>query len=267
MVAGKHSVLHLSSDGVFPLCREGAVASTGLALSGTIQGEGLLAGVPSLFVRLAGCNLHCQWAGATGRPIPCDTPYALMGPGEATGVEEVACTIERHSGRIGHVVLTGGEPLLQAEPLAQLIARLHDSKAHYHVTVETNGTLYDPTVAQTVDLVSLSPKPFAPLLGPHGGPSVQYAQALQSWLDAKRGHSAGLQLKFVVGDPGNETSILDFLAELTGVDDHPIFVMPLGRTRAEVQASALIAVGMALRNNWRYSPRLQVDIWGARAGV
>src|SRR5271168_1155713 len=67
----------------------------------SIQGEGGLAGVPSVFVRTSGCKLRCAW---------CDTPYASWNPeGEPRTVEEIVAAVQSHAAA-RHVVLTGGEP-------------------------------------------------------------------------------------------------------------------------------------------------------------
>jgi 7-carboxy-7-deazaguanine synthase len=71
----------------------------------SLQGEGLMIGVPSVFVRSSGCNLRCRW---------CDTPYASWSPeGEHQSVEQLMKEIERYPSR--HVVLTGGEPMIAPE--------------------------------------------------------------------------------------------------------------------------------------------------------
>lgn len=108
----------------------------------SIQGEGLLTGTESVFVRASGCNLRCWY---------CDTPYASWTPeGEDLSVDEIAARVEALD--CDHVVLTGGEPMLFAE-LIPLTARLR--RLDRHVTVETAGTLYLPVAC---DLMSLSPK-------------------------------------------------------------------------------------------------------------
>jgi 7-carboxy-7-deazaguanine synthase len=101
----------------------------------SIQGEGTRAGLPSIFVRLTGCNLRCTW---------CDTAYAFHG-GKKMSVEEVVARVDELAGRqempgspasVPLVELTGGEPLLQEEiyPLAEKLLA-----AGYTVMIETSG--------------------------------------------------------------------------------------------------------------------------------
>jgi len=114
----------------------------------SIQGEGTLMGVPTTFVRFFACNLRCSW---------CDTKYSWSvregGTWESLPAQEVAAQIQALGAR--HVVLTGGEPTLQKE-LAQLARLLKDRE--YHMTVETNTTIFPAAVAPLIDLWSLSPK-------------------------------------------------------------------------------------------------------------
>ena len=108
----------------------------------SLQGEGSLVGVPSVFVRTSGCNLRCTW---------CDTPYTSWRPegGELT----IAAIVERVSGfRAQHVVVTGGEPMIAPE-IGALTKSL--KAAGLHITIETAGTVFVPVVC---DLMSISPK-------------------------------------------------------------------------------------------------------------
>src|SRR5262245_36448860 len=107
----------------------------------SVQGEGLLTGTPSVFVRTSGCNLRCWF---------CDTPFTSWAPeGTDISVDEIVAQVEEWDCR--HVVLTGGEPMLFAE-LLPLADALHDRG--WHITVETAGTLYLPVAC---DLMSISP--------------------------------------------------------------------------------------------------------------
>src|SRR5258705_3465314 len=91
----------------------------------SIQGEGMLAGVPSVFVRTSGCNLRCAW---------CDTPYTSWQPeGDERSIESIAEEVEQHGA--SHVVVTGGEPMIAPE-IAELTRRLAG-----HLTIETAGTV------------------------------------------------------------------------------------------------------------------------------
>ena len=108
----------------------------------SVQGEGLLTGVPSVFVRTSGCNLRCWF---------CDTPYASWRPeGGDMSTDEIVAQVEEWDTQ--HVVVTGGEPMLFAE-LIPLCRRLREIGRH--VTIETAGTLYLPVEC---DLMSISPK-------------------------------------------------------------------------------------------------------------
>src|SRR6266853_5337596 len=108
----------------------------------SIQGEGILAGVPSVFVRTSGCNLRCTW---------CDTPYASWKPeGDDLPLDTILADVRLR--RATHVVVTGGEPMIQDE-IVRLTERLKE--LGMHITIETAGTVYQPVIC---DLMSISPK-------------------------------------------------------------------------------------------------------------
>ena len=107
----------------------------------SLQGEARDAGWPTVFVRLTGCPLRCQY---------CDTAYAFHG-GQWWDIDDILAEVAKHGVR--HVCVTGGEPLAQKRCLA-LLARLCD--AGYSVSLETSGALdvsqVDPRVSRVVDL-------------------------------------------------------------------------------------------------------------------
>jgi len=100
----------------------------------TLNGEiGIIQGMPTLFIRLAGCHLRCDW---------CDTPYALEGKtGKLQYVDHIVNSIHGH--KLNNIVITGGEPLLQQRGLAGLIKQLRDSrpKGQYTIAIETSGSI------------------------------------------------------------------------------------------------------------------------------
>src|SRR5438309_1907432 len=109
----------------------------------SIQGEGELTGVPSVFVRTSGCNLRCNW---------CDTMYASWEPrGTEMSVNQIVAEVGNHHAQ--HCVLTGGEPMI-AKGIYELAQTLR--AADQHITIETAATIPPDGIA--CDLASLSPK-------------------------------------------------------------------------------------------------------------
>src|SRR5215469_2629826 len=92
----------------------------------SIQGEGTFSGTPAVFVRLAGCNLACDF---------CDTDYSLK---FLASVEDVVARVRAEGGDCPMVILTGGEPLAQSETLALIDALRSDGR---RVHIESNGTI------------------------------------------------------------------------------------------------------------------------------
>lgn len=107
----------------------------------TLQGEGTWTGTPAVFVRLAGCNLNCRF---------CDTDYSLK---FFASVKEVVARVRTLGGDCPMVVLTGGEPLVQAESSALVAALQADGR---RVHIESNGSIPVTLPAQT--WLTVSPK-------------------------------------------------------------------------------------------------------------
>ena len=93
----------------------------------SIQGEGTWSGTPAVFVRLAGCNLACDF---------CDTDYSLK---FLASIEDVVKQVRQAGGDCPMVILTGGEPLAQAETAALIDALRNDGR---RVHIESNGTIF-----------------------------------------------------------------------------------------------------------------------------
>ncbi|WP_016778142.1 7-carboxy-7-deazaguanine synthase QueE [Anaerophaga thermohalophila] len=284
------SKLVLANEGVFPVthdrhgCPIKESPATNLGIPGTIQGEGKLAGIPSIFVRLAGCNLRCIWTLPDGSFCRCDTPYASFEAEQQRQPEtaEVFDLVKQNTGKIKHVVITGGEPLLQHKALAPLCKRLKE-ELNLHLTIETNGTIFAEDVAQYIDLFSLSPKlsnsnPSPAKTGHYqlrpSGPITYHAQkrrnidVIQKFIDYSRNNKKDFQLKFVVGRHNDYVEIKnEFLAHLTEWRPEDVLLMPLGATKEELKTTSLMVLEMAISNGWRYAPRLHIGLFGPKAGV
>lgn len=264
----------LAKDGIFPIVwdkhgqRLPTLPASGFSLSGTIQGEGKLNGIPSLFIRLAGCNLHCCWKTVDGYLCPCDTAYAAYQIKQAQqwSVEDICQTIRHNTGNIQHIVITGGEPFLQNKELKQLCTKLKEEYG-FHLTVETNGTVFDEGLARQFDLLSISPK----LSSSHQGSTYPYpgiaVKCIQKLIDCAAGQNKEFQLKFVYSAEEDIDEIRLLLAQLQHWKNEDILLMPLGGNTKTLRSNMNKTLEQCIRNGWRYCDRLHISLFGDKAGV
>ena len=221
---------------------------------GSIQGEGVFTGTPSVFVRASGCNLRCWF---------CDTPYTSWQPeGDDLGVDEIFEQVALIGAE--HVVLTGGEPMLFAE-LIPLAERLRD--AGKHITIETAGTLYLPVAC---DLMSISPK--------LGNSTPSFARAGR-W---RRRHARSrhvpdvmhrllaeydYQLKFVIDAPADLDDVERWLEQFPEVERSRVLLMPQGTGREELGERELWLAPYCLEHGLGYCPRRQIEWFGLARGT
>lgn len=229
----------------------------------TVQGEGRYCGTPSIFIRLSGCNLRCQWQNPDGSITYCDTPYSSFQPENLrkTIAETIQC-VQHYPAR--HVVITGGEPFLQPG-VVTLIDRLVEQ--NYYVTVETNGTLNRWDRAQ---FLSISPKLTWSCLPDSPDYAVHQRQRLHISVLAqlvKRPH----QLKFVVNQPDEIPEIEALITQLKTLTDYDdegqIYLMPQGITVAQLDEKLPWLIEAAKSRNWRVSDRLHIRLWGDKRGT
>ena len=215
----------------------------------SLQGEGSLVGVPSVFIRTSGCNLRCAW---------CDTPYASWQPeGAEWSLDEIENEVESYAAR--HVVMTGGEPMIQAEivPLSERLRALD-----LHITIETAGTVFQPVAC---DLMSISPKLA------NSTPEGKYAEPhdrlrLQHDVLARLMARYEYQLKFVVEKPADLEEIRA-LADALDAPPERVILMPEGTEHARLAERSQWLAEICKEEGYRFSPRLHIDLWGNRRGV
>ncbi|MFM8633462.1 MAG: 7-carboxy-7-deazaguanine synthase QueE [Planctomycetia bacterium] len=227
---------------------------------GSLQGEGLLAGTPSAFVRTSGCNLRCRW---------CDTPFTSWEPtGDEMTNDAIVSAVESLGRR--HVVVTGGEPLLFGETV-ELCRRLR--QRGHHVTIETAGSVV-PTaspIAGAADLMSISPKlaSSTPPSDTPAGWASRHASArrrddvLRALMAAAR-----WQLKFVVDGPSDLDEAVAWLADLgLGPESGPIFMMPQGTTSDVLVRKTDWRDAACRRHRFRLAPRHHIEWFGYARGT
>jgi 7-carboxy-7-deazaguanine synthase len=220
----------------------------------SIQGEGRLAGTPSLFIRTSGCNLRCVW---------CDTPYTSWRPERTSWpLAKILRAVERNSAK--HVVITGGEPLLAPE-IEDLTTALRERGKH--LTIETAGTIFKLVQC---DLLSLSPKlaNSTPWKRAKGKFAAMHEErrlnlpVLQNYLD-----SYDYQLKFVVEKPEDFSEIRAIVERLQNVDAARVLIMPQGATRKQLGERSGWIVKECLRHGYRFTPRIHIELFGNRRGT
>lgn len=223
----------------------------------SLQGEGELTGVPSVFVRTSGCNLRCAW---------CDTPYASWTPeGTQRTVGELVETVRSYPAA-RHVVLTGGEPMI-APGLRELAGEL--KALGYHLTIETAATVAPEGVA--CDLASLSPKLLnsAPDAVKHPTWRKRHEATrwqpgvVRSWLE-----HYNVQFKFVVASPADVDELESMVRSLgREIPPHKILLMPEATTLEGMRQRSTWLGEVCKQRGYRYAHRLHIELYGNKRGT
>jgi len=205
----------------------------------SIQGE-IDVGVPSIFVRLSGCNLikkgfGCSW---------CDTKYAEEG--NSISIEEAVAEVLKFTCR--NVVFTGGEPLLQGTGLSYLINDLIREDRKFRFNLETNGTIYSSLMSNFYN-ISCSPKKQLIVL-----------DALRSMLMLPQ-----VRFKFVY--ERNERKWWELIIDELGIPNGRVWIMPEGVTREEQVSLGFEVIEYCKDNGFNFGPRFQIIQWGNKRGI
>jgi 7-cyano-7-deazaguanosine (preQ0) biosynthesis protein QueE len=221
----------------------------------TVQGEGSSAGVPSVFVRLAECNLRCSW---------CDTRYTWDWARYDRVVETIELPVDDVAARarsasgdaVKNAVLTGGEPLLQQDELAELARTLRE--AGFRVEVETNGTIVpSDALAAVVDQWNVSPK----LASSGNAERARHRPAALSWFAAR----PNAQLKFVTTSDADIEEIAELVSALEVPKDR-VLLTPEGVDAATITERSRWIADRCRTHGYRLGTRLHVFIWGSERG-
>ncbi|MFN4080498.1 MAG: 7-carboxy-7-deazaguanine synthase QueE [Saprospiraceae bacterium] len=237
----------------------------------TIQGEGRHVGRPSIFVRASLCNLHCYW---------CDTDYTWNWegtrfahvndamPGYAKFVKS-DWIHEIDAGELAqqiamaypclHVVITGGEPLLQQDGFVALMRAMKAMDARYFFEVETNGTLVpDPEFDLLIDQYNVSPK----LANSRNALQLrERPDALHFFAENSKAY-----FKFVIAEQDDLREMLAICNRYKIPFDRT-WLMPEGRSKEVLQQRRHWLVEACKQYGFNYSDRLHIQVWGDRRGV
>ena len=223
----------------------------------SVQGEGELTGVPSVFVRASGCNLRCNW---------CDTPYASWNPeGTQMDVREITSKVQSFAAA-QHVVLTGGEPLV-AKEMAELATKL--KQLGYHLTIETAATIAPNNI--DCDLASLSPKLS------NSAPDERLSDSWREKHEALRWQpkvvrewisNYDYQFKFVVAEESDVAEMETMLGDLKVEIPKPkIMLMPEGVTMEVLRKRTSWLAELCKSRGYRFAHRLQIELYGDTRGT
>jgi len=217
----------------------------------SIQGEGNNAGKSAVFLRTAECNLKCVW---------CDTKYTWDWKNydyskevNEMSIQEVRQSLEQF--RIRHLVITGGEPLMQQDDLAELLTFL---KPEFYVEVETNGTILPNNALSTlVDQWNVSPKT------KNSGNPLEMCEVNECYTFFSK--KKNCYFKYVVESEDDLIEINQFISKYSLKKDR-VLLMTQAITKEEILAKENNVFTISKKNSLGFSPRLHVMKWGSQRG-
>ena len=206
----------------------------------SLQGEGRSIGKPTLFIRLSGCTLQCNF---------CDTQYHTKS--RDLNKKDIKLLI-----KYKHWTITGGEPMLQQKGIIDLIKLYKPT----FIEIETNGTVYpELDFAHRISCFNISPK--EPRFQP---------KALQKKCDPillSAGSLIGDRiLKFVYSDKQSEKFINTIVTKYN-VFSWEIWIMPKGKTRKEQEVKQVEAWNYCMKKGYNFSGRLHISVFNLKRGV
>ncbi len=217
-----------------------------------MQGEGFLAGVPSVFVRLAGCPLRCRW---------CDTKYAWdQRAGQDYTITDIVQTVQRWPCKF--IVITGGEPMIKSD-LPQLVRQLR--AADKHITIETAGIAYIPDMP--CDLISISPKLSNSTPEDSKLAAIHKDSRLDIGILRELIDNYNYQLKFIVDLETDLPEIQQTLEKIGNVDFKKVMLMPQAATREELLAKSSMVAEICKHTGFIFCQRLQILLWNNEKGT
>ncbi len=216
----------------------------------SIQGEGITTGVPSVFLRLAGCNLLCE-----SSEWRCDT-IEVWQKGIKTRLKDVLSKeMIEHLTQGAHLVITGGEPLLHQKDIADLLLYLNEINVIPYTEIETNGTKTpDEILSQRINQWNVSPK-----LANSG---ERFEKRVNSEAILKLLHLDSV-FKFVI----SKEEDWDEITHTYPITSDRIILMPAGENQEQLSQTRVVTAELCKKHHVRFSDRTHISIWNKKTGV
>ena len=217
----------------------------------SIQGEGPNFGKPAIFLRTAQCNLKCTW---------CDTKYTWDWKNYDFQKEVKEMTIDEVKDaildlEIKHLVITGGEPLLQQDVLADLLSFL---KPDFYVDVETTCTILpNKMLTDLIDQWNVSPKT------KNSGNPLELCENNECYYFFA--NQENCFFKYVVENESDIPEIKKFVTKYN-IPENRVQLMTQASTKEEISMKEKSISELAKLHNFSFSPRLHVAMWGSQRG-
>jgi len=205
----------------------------------SIQGEGFN-GYPAVFIRFSGCSLNCSY---------CDSKYH-------TKRRELNKKDEKLLKKEKVWIITGGEPMLQQNNILELIEKYKPK----HVVIETNGTLkIKKRLVLLLEVVfSVSPK--------EKRFQLQNSNSVEPIILTQFKEDGSFYVKFVYSDKKSRRFIKKIIKKYN-IPNYSVYIMPEGKTIKELKEKQKEVWSYCIKNDFNYSPRLHIEIWGNKKGV
>jgi len=234
----------------------------------SIQGEGKRIGVPSYFIRLTGCNLHCGFDLKDLSKIAqnnleeykkgswiCDS-VGVWKEGKKYSTNDIVSFLleEAKKYNYSNLVITGGEPLLQINELKNFLITF-TSNYKGTIEVETNGTLDPSQIFPFIDNFNISPK--------------LYLHDNENWINKKWYgllSTNKVVWKFVVFSR-SDVEIIEKWKLKYNIDRSSIYIMPASENREQLLKNSLSIIELAKEFGFNFTTRLQIIVWDKLTGV
>jgi len=219
----------------------------------SIQGEGVNVGIPAVFLRLALCNLRCSW---------CDTRYTWDWEQYDRDKEIIKMSLEEIEGSIikhncNHLVITGGEPLVQHRQLMPLLKSLKNKG--FYIEIETNGTIVpDVQVGRLIDQWNVSPKI------ENSGNSLSCREILEAYEFFR--DLTSTYFKYVIQREDDVTEVQRIIDKYN-ISQDKVILMPEARDRETLLQRGQWLAELCKDKGYKFSNRLQVFLWDGKRGA